>query len=67
MFSVRVLNHNWDPNESYNLFDSWVAKIKEIRGNSPRNVCYLVPSVATCAHWPLSQDLGECAMVFLWR
>ena len=37
-YSILVLNHDWQPDKRYNLWDSWVGKIKEIRGNSPRNV-----------------------------
>jgi hypothetical protein len=38
LYSILVLNHDWKPDKRYNLWDSWVGKIVDIRGNSPRNV-----------------------------
>jgi hypothetical protein len=37
-YSILVLNHDWRPDKVYNLSDSWVGKIIDIRGNAPRNV-----------------------------
>jgi hypothetical protein len=64
-FSILVLNHDWRPDQHYDKWDSWVGKIIDIRGNSPRNVCsYLSSATAKdVAHSPLSQDLGDRAMV----
>ena len=36
--SVLVLNHDWLPERRYDMGNSWVGKIIDIRGNSPRNV-----------------------------
>lgn len=36
--SILVLNHDWRPDRRYDMCDSWVGKIIDIRGNSPRNV-----------------------------
>ena len=36
--SILVLNHDWRPDRHYDMCDSWVGKIIDIRGNSPRNV-----------------------------
>jgi len=38
LYSILVLNHDWEPDKHYDLWDSWVGKIVDIRGNSPRNV-----------------------------
>jgi len=39
---ILVLNHDWKPDESYDLCDSWVGKIDDIRGNSPRNTWVVI-------------------------
>ena len=36
--SILVLNHDWRPDRRYDMCDSWVGRIIDIRGNSPRNV-----------------------------
>jgi hypothetical protein len=64
-YSIRVLNHDWQPDRHYDLWDSWVGKIIDIRGNSPRNVRSSRPCTDTRAHWPSSKDLGDSTMVLL--
>ncbi len=38
LYSILVLNHDWQPYKRYDIWESWVGKIVDIRGNSPRNV-----------------------------
>jgi hypothetical protein len=64
-YSILVLNHDWQPDRRYDLWDSWVGKIVDIRGNSPRNVRSSRPCTDTRAHWPSSKDLGNYPMVLL--
>jgi hypothetical protein len=66
-YSILVLNHDWQPDRRYDLWDSWVGKIVDIRGNSPRNVRSSRPCTDTRAHWPSSKDLGNYPMVLLWE
>ncbi|KAI0260031.1 hypothetical protein BC834DRAFT_902590 [Gloeopeniophorella convolvens] len=35
---ILVLNHGWTPGEPYDIQDSWVGKVRGIRGSSPRQV-----------------------------
>jgi len=37
-----VLNHDWLPERRYDMGNSWVGKIIDIRGNSPRNIWLIV-------------------------
>jgi len=39
--SILVLNHDWRPDRRYDMSDSWVGKITDIRGNSPKNVRFM--------------------------
>jgi hypothetical protein len=39
---ILILNHDWQPDKRYDLWDSWVGKIVDIRGNSPRNTWVVV-------------------------
>jgi hypothetical protein len=64
-YSILVLNHDWQPDKRYNLCDSWVGKIIDIRGNSPRNVRSSHPCTDTRAHWPSPKDMGYREMVLL--
>lgn len=64
-YSILVLNHDWQPDGRYDLWDSWVGKIVDIRGNSPRNVRSSRSCTSTRAHWPSSKDLGNRTMVLL--
>ncbi|KAI9457520.1 hypothetical protein F5148DRAFT_1222356 [Russula earlei] len=51
---ILVLNHNWRPDQRYDMCDSWVGKILDIRGNSPRNTWVVV-------QWYFSgKDIEEC-------
>lgn len=65
LYSIRVLNHDWQPDRGYDLWDSWVGRIDDIRGNSPRNVRSSRPCTDTRTHWPSSKDLGYREMVLL--
>jgi len=63
-YSILVLNHDWQPDRRYDLWDSWVGKIIDIRGNSPRNVRSSSLSGYSCS--PASpKDLGNYTMVLL--
>jgi hypothetical protein len=64
-YSILILNHDWQPDRRYDLWDSWVGKIVDIRGNSPRNVRLSRPCTDIRAHWPSSKDLGCREMVLL--
>ena len=65
LYSILVLNNDWEPDKCYDLWESWVGKIVDIRGNSPRNVRSSRPCTDTRAHWLSSKDLGDCSVVFL--
>jgi len=39
---ILVLNHDWRPDRRYDTCDSWVGKITDIRGNSPKNMWVIV-------------------------
>jgi hypothetical protein len=65
LYSILILNHDWQPDKRYDLWDSWVGKIVDIRGNSPRNVRSSRLCTDTRAHWPSSKDLGCREMVLL--
>ena len=64
-YSILVLNHDWQPDRRYDLWDSWVGKIDDIRGNSPRNGRTFRPCTDTRTHWPSSKDMGYREMVLL--
>jgi hypothetical protein len=64
-YSILVLNHDWQPDRRYDVWESWVGKIVDIRGNSPRNVRSFRPCTDTRAYWPSSKDLGNRTMVLL--
>ena len=63
-YSILVLNHDWQPDKRYDMWDSWVGKIIDIRGNSPRNVRSLFLSGYSYS-LASPKDLGNYTMVLL--
>lgn len=63
-YSILVLNHDWQPDKRYDLWDSWVGKIIDIRGNSPQNVRSSSLSGYSCS-LASPKDLGNYTMVLL--
>ncbi|KAH9981587.1 hypothetical protein BJV74DRAFT_854661 [Russula compacta] len=56
---ILVLNHDWRTDQRYDMWDAWVGKIVDIRGNSPRNTWVIV-------RWYFSgKDIAEHEPAFL--
>jgi hypothetical protein len=61
LFSILILNDNWQPDRYYDLWEFWVAKIIAIRGNGPWNVSCVHVLLQICLL--MLTDLGEGAVV----